>query len=51
MFIFLIHKGVRTKKGINQRIVQTTIMDLPAVAVGSGNDSPPRCLQKTGVMR
>ena len=45
VYIFVIHNGVRTKQGYQLRIVQTTtIMDLPAVAVGSGNDSPPLCL-------
>ena len=34
----------KPSKGINQRRRQTTIMDLPAVAVGSGDDSPPWCL-------
>ena len=50
VYIFEIHNGVRTKQRYHTRIVRTTtIMDLPAVAVGSGSDSPPYL--KTGVTR
>ena len=41
--LFKIHNGVRTKQRYHPRIIRTTtIMDLPAVAVGSCNDSPPQ---------